>query len=173
METTTLSYDNMHEHGALFPNMLRARHRTFIEAKNWDCPKNRGWSSTSTTPPRAAGAACTTNGRVMAGVRLTPTTADAASTPTWCAMRSAGCWTRFPGNLCGTPRPIAPHIWDAGPGRWPTGCARAAVDVIGQAHLLGPEGSLRVMLDAGALSVADLLGAAGGGQDHHRAAAGR
>ena len=39
MEATTLSYDNLHNHGELFANMFRARHRTFIQNAKWDLPE--------------------------------------------------------------------------------------------------------------------------------------
>jgi N-acyl-L-homoserine lactone synthetase len=42
MQATTLSFDNIHKHGDLFANMLRARHRTFIERNNWDLPQADG-----------------------------------------------------------------------------------------------------------------------------------
>ena len=42
MQVTTLSFENMHNHGELFANMLRARHKTFIEHKNWDLPQADG-----------------------------------------------------------------------------------------------------------------------------------
>ena len=39
MEVTTLSYTNLHNHGELFANMFRARHRTFIQQAKWDLPE--------------------------------------------------------------------------------------------------------------------------------------
>jgi putative ATPase len=80
--------------------------------------------------------ACTWNGRVMAGVRLTPTTADCGIYSYMVRDAQRGLLDTIPGNLLWDTAPIAPHIWDAN---------------IGQSHLLGPEGSLRVMLEAGAL----------------------
>ena len=42
MQTTTLSFDNMHQHGALFANLLRARKESFITRNNWDLPQADG-----------------------------------------------------------------------------------------------------------------------------------
>ncbi|MEO0359098.1 MAG: N-acyl-L-homoserine lactone synthetase, partial [Pseudomonadota bacterium] len=38
METTTLSFANMHNHGALYSNLLRARRESFIDRNSWDLP---------------------------------------------------------------------------------------------------------------------------------------
>ena len=38
MQMTTLSFENFHTHGPLFTNMLKARHRTFIEEMGWEIP---------------------------------------------------------------------------------------------------------------------------------------
>ncbi len=59
MQVTTLSFDNMHNHGELFANMLRARHKTFIEHATGICPKRTAWNMTSMTRPQAAGLRCT------------------------------------------------------------------------------------------------------------------
>jgi hypothetical protein len=42
MQVTTLSFGNMHNHGELFSNMLRARHETFIQQNKWDLPEADG-----------------------------------------------------------------------------------------------------------------------------------
>ena len=42
MEVTTLSYENLHNHGELFANMFRARHQTFIVHNKWDLPQANG-----------------------------------------------------------------------------------------------------------------------------------
>ena len=39
MEVTTLSFSNIHEHGALFSNVLRARHENFITRNQLDLPQ--------------------------------------------------------------------------------------------------------------------------------------
>ena len=39
MQTTTLSFENLHNHGELFANLFRARKQSFIVEKNWDLPE--------------------------------------------------------------------------------------------------------------------------------------
>ena len=42
MQTTTLSYENIHLHGELFANVFRARKQSFIIQQNWDLPEALG-----------------------------------------------------------------------------------------------------------------------------------
>ena len=42
MQTTTLSFANMHNHGELFANMLRARRELFIVHNKWNLPEAMG-----------------------------------------------------------------------------------------------------------------------------------
>ena len=99
METTTLSYANMHEHGALFPNMLRARHRTFIEMKNWELPEESGMEFDQYDTAQSRWCCVHENGRVMAGVRLTPTTAGMRRL----FLHGARCAARASGHDSGQP----------------------------------------------------------------------
>lgn len=74
MQTTTLSFQNMHVHGPLLTNVLRARHRTFIEQHKWDLPAADGMEFDQYDTPASRWVAVHHHGEVMAGVRLTPTT---------------------------------------------------------------------------------------------------
>jgi acyl homoserine lactone synthase len=113
METTTLSYANMHEHGALFPNMLRARHRTFIEMKNWELPEESGMEFDQYDTAQSRWCCVHENGRVMAGVRLTPTTAECGVYSYMVRDAQRGLLDTIPGNLLWDNAPVAPHVWDA------------------------------------------------------------
>ena len=42
MEITTLSFENMHNHGELFANLFRARRETFIVEHKWNLPQALG-----------------------------------------------------------------------------------------------------------------------------------
>lgn len=113
METTTLSFENMHQHGALFSNMLRARHRTFIETKNWDLPAEAGMEFDQYDTAQSRWCCVHVNGRVMAGVRLTPTTAQCGLYTYMVRDAQRGLLDTIPGNLLWDSAPVAPHIWDA------------------------------------------------------------
>ena len=76
MQSTTLSFANMHNHGELFANILRARRESFIVKNNWDLPETMGMEYDQyDTPVSRWLAVHDGTGRVLAGVRLTPTTA--------------------------------------------------------------------------------------------------
>ena len=53
MRATTLSFLNMHQHGELFVNFLRARRRIFIDDKQWDLPQVDGMEFDQYDTPRA------------------------------------------------------------------------------------------------------------------------
>ena len=78
MQVTTLSFENMHNHGELFANMLRARYRTFVERNHWDLPVADGMEYDQYDTPASRWVAVHEFGQVLAGVRLTPTTARCA-----------------------------------------------------------------------------------------------
>lgn len=75
MQTTTLSFSNIHNHGELFANLFRARRQSFIVQKNWDLPEAEGMEFDQYDTPQSRWVAIHDLGQVMAGFRLTPTTA--------------------------------------------------------------------------------------------------
>jgi len=75
MQTTTLSFDNIHTHGTLFTNVLRARHQSFIVQRKWNLPQVDGMEFDQYDTPQSRWIAVHDGGQVLAGIRLTPTTA--------------------------------------------------------------------------------------------------
>ena len=75
MESAALSFANLHNHGELFANILRARREAFILHNQWDLPETMGMEYDQYDTPQSRGLAVHEAGRVYAGVRLTPTTA--------------------------------------------------------------------------------------------------
>ena len=113
MQVTTLSFDNMHNHGELFANMLRARHRTFIEHKNWDLPQADGMEYDQYDTPASRWVAVHEFGQVLAGVRLTPTTARCGIYSYMIRDAQNGLLDTLPQDLLFEPAPVAPHIWES------------------------------------------------------------
>ena len=75
MQTTTLSFANIHNHGELFANMLRARRELFIVHNKWDLPEALGMEYDQYDTPASRWVVVHDEfGRVLAGNRLTPTT---------------------------------------------------------------------------------------------------
>lgn len=113
MDMTTLSFDNFHQHGPLFSNMLRARHRTFIEEKDWDLPNEKGMEFDQYDTAQSRWVCVHDGDRVLAGVRLTPTTARCGVYSYMVRDAQRGLLDTIPANLLDDTAPIADHIWDA------------------------------------------------------------
>lgn len=75
MQSTSLSFANLHNHGELFANVLRARREAFILNRGWDLPETMGMEYDQYDTPQSRWIAVHEAGHVYAGVRLTPTTA--------------------------------------------------------------------------------------------------
>ncbi|MBF9028822.1 N-acyl-L-homoserine lactone synthetase [Rhodobacterales bacterium HKCCE3408] len=113
MQSTTLSFDNMHVHGELFTNMLRARHTTFIDQKSWDLPSADGMEFDQYDTPQSRWIAVHELGKVLAGVRLTPTTARCGMYSYMLRDAQRGLLDTIPDTLLWDEAPVAQHVWDA------------------------------------------------------------
>ena len=113
MQVTTLSYDNLHNHGELFANMFRARRQTFIEHKKWDLPEANGMEFDQYDTPASRWVAVHEFGRVLAGVRLTPTTARCGIYSYMIRDAQLGLLDSLPKDLLFDEAPVAAHIWES------------------------------------------------------------
>ena len=113
MQVTTLSFDNLHNHGELFANMFRARHRTFIEHRNWDLPEANGMEFDQYDTPASRWVAVHEFGQVLAGVRLTPTTARCGVYSYMIRDAQLGLLDSIPSNLLFDEAPVASHVWES------------------------------------------------------------
>lgn len=113
MQVTTLSFENMHNHGELLANVLRARHKTFIERRNWNLPQADGMEFDQYDTPASRWVAVHEFGRVLAGVRLTPTTARCGIYSYMIRDAQLGLLESIPQDLLWEEAPVAPHIWES------------------------------------------------------------
>lgn len=113
MLTTTLSFDNMHTHGDLFATLLRARKQSFIVRNNWDLPEADGMEYDQYDTPASRWVAVHENGKVLAGIRLTPTTARCGIYSYMIKDAQNGLLDSIPSNLLDFKAPVAPHIWES------------------------------------------------------------
>jgi len=113
METTTLSFENMHVHGELFANLLRARRESFIVRNNWDLPEANGMEYDQYDTPASRWIAVHEFGEVLAGIRLTPTTARCGIYTYMIRDAERGLLESIPRNLLYFEAPVAPHIWES------------------------------------------------------------
>jgi N-acyl-L-homoserine lactone synthetase len=113
MQVTTLSFGNMHNHGELFSNMFRARHETFIQQAKWDLPEADGMEYDQYDTPASRWIAVHEFGHVLAGVRLTPTTARCGIYTYMIRDAQRGLLDSIPSNLLYDEAPVAQHIWES------------------------------------------------------------
>ncbi len=113
MRVTSLSFENMHEHGELFINFLRARKRAFIERNNWDLPEAMGMEYDQYDTPASRWIAVHEGDKILAGVRLTPTTARCGIYSYMIRDAQLGLVDSIPSDLLDFEAPIDPQIWES------------------------------------------------------------
>jgi len=113
MQTTTLSFENMHVHGELFTNLLKARKQSFIVQNNWDLPEADGMEYDQYDTPASRWIAVHQFGEILAGIRLTPTTARCGIYTYMIRDAQKGLLDTIPQDLLYNEAPVAQHIWES------------------------------------------------------------
>ncbi len=113
MLTTTLSFQNMHNHGDLFVNLLKARRQSFIVQNNWDLPETEGMEYDQYDTPASRWIAVHDHGQVLAGIRLTPTTAKCGMYSYMIRDAQKGMLEHIPTDLLDFEAPVDPHTWES------------------------------------------------------------
>lgn len=113
IRATTLSFLNMHEHGELFVNFLRARREIFIDAKGWDLPHVDGMEFDQYDTPRARWIVLHEYGEVLGGVRLMPTTSTCAQYSYMLRDAQLGMLPDIPQDVLFFKAPVRDDIWEA------------------------------------------------------------
>lgn len=113
MRATTLSFANLHNHGELFANVLRARRENFILRRNWDLPETMGMEYDQYDTPASRWLAVHDDlGQVLAGVRLTPSTHRCGVYSYMIRDAQAGLLETIPNDLLFETAPVDPQIWE-------------------------------------------------------------
>jgi N-acyl-L-homoserine lactone synthetase len=114
MFATTLSFENLHNHGELFANMLRARRETFIVRAQWDLPEANGMEYDQYDTPASRWVVVhDETGHVLASNRLTPTTAKCGIYSYMIRDAQRGLLDTIPSNLLYDEAPVADDIWES------------------------------------------------------------
>ena len=114
MLTTTLSFANLHQHGELFANMLRARRELFIVHNKWKLPEALGMEYDQYDTPASRWVVVhDEEGKVMAGNRLTPTTTRCGIYSYMIRDAQRGLLDTIPDTLLYEEAPVADHIWES------------------------------------------------------------
>ena len=113
MLSTTLSFANMHNHGELFANILRARRESFIVRNRWNLPETMGMEFDQYDTPVSRWLAVHDDlGRVLAGVRLTPTTARCGIYSYMIRDAQRGLLDSIPSDLLYSEAPVDEGTWE-------------------------------------------------------------
>ncbi len=112
MQATTLSFANIHDHGNLFANLLRARHESFIVEQRWDLPETDGMEFDQYDTPQSRWIAIHDGGQVLGGFRLTPTTARCGVYSYMIKDAQRGLLDSIPSNLLYEEAPVDPQIFE-------------------------------------------------------------
>jgi acyl homoserine lactone synthase len=113
MQSTTLSFANMHNHGELFANILRARRESFIVRNQWNLPETMGMEFDQyDTPVSRWLAVHDDTGAVLAGVRLTPTTARCGIYSYMIRDAQRGLLDSIPADLLYGEAPVEEGTWE-------------------------------------------------------------
>ncbi len=114
MQTTTLSFENIHNYGELFANMFRARRELFIVQNKWDLPEALGMEFDQYDTPASRWVVVHDElGQVLAGNRLTPTTAHCGIYSYMIRDAQLGLLDTIPSNLLYDEAPVGETIWES------------------------------------------------------------
>ena len=113
MQTTTLSFANIHDHGELFANLLRARRQSFIVQNNWDLPEAMGMEYDQYDTPASRWIAVHQFSEVLAGIRLTPTTARCGIYSYMIRDAQRGLLDAIPQTLLFEQAPVEETVWES------------------------------------------------------------
>lgn len=113
MQTTTLSFENLHNHGELFANLLRARRQSFIVQNNWDLPQAMGMEYDQYDTPASRWVAVHEFGRILAGIRLTPTNTSCGIYSYMIRDAQRGLLDSIPQDLLYDEAPVSEHTWES------------------------------------------------------------
>jgi N-acyl-L-homoserine lactone synthetase len=113
IETTALSFHNMHEHGSLFVNLLKARRQSFIVKNKWALPEADGLEYDQYDNPSSRWIAVHVGEQVLAGIRLTPTTARCGMYSYMIRDAQLGLLPTIPSNLLYFKAPVEEGIWES------------------------------------------------------------
>ncbi|MGO4917379.1 acyl-homoserine-lactone synthase [Pseudogemmobacter sp. W21_MBD1_M6] len=113
MQSTTISFGNMHTHGELFANLLRARRQSFIVQNRWDLPEAGGMEYDQYDTPASRWIAVHRGGEILAGIRLTPTTARCGIYSYMIRDAQKGLLASIPSNLLNFEAPVSPDVWES------------------------------------------------------------
>lgn len=121
MHPVVISPHTFQSQGDLLMAMFRERHRVFIQEKGWDLPEEGNMEFDQYDTPQSRWVVITETGsEVLAGFRLTPTTARCAAYSYMIRDAQRGLLHTIPETLLTKEAPVSEAIWE---------CTRAFVSL--------------------------------------------
>ena len=113
VKATTLSFSNLHEYGDLFVSLLKARKKIFIDRLHWSLPEAEGMEFDQYDTPLSRWIVVYEFGEILAGIRLTPTTARCGVYSYMLRDAQKGMLESIPTDVLFFEAPVNPRIWEA------------------------------------------------------------
>ncbi len=113
LRASVLSYANMHHYGELFISYLKARHDVFIDQRGWNLPEVDGMEFDQYDTPLARFIVIHEFGEILAGIRITPTTARVGLHSYMIRDAQLGLLKDLPLDVLFFPAPVNDQIWEA------------------------------------------------------------
>jgi N-acyl-L-homoserine lactone synthetase len=113
VKATTLSFSNMHQYGDLFVSLLKARKKIFIDRLHWTLPEAEGMEFDQYDTPLSRWIVVHEFGEILAGIRLTPTTARCGVYSYMLRDAQKGMLDSIPTDVLYFVAPVNPRIWEA------------------------------------------------------------
>lgn len=113
IRSTTLSFSNMHQHGELLVNFMKARKRVFIDQLQWHLNQAEGMEYDQYDTPQCRWVVVHEFGEVFGGVRLLPTTATCGPFSYMLRDAQRGILTSIPSDVLLMEAPVADNVWEA------------------------------------------------------------
>lgn len=113
VNSTVLSFANIHEHGELFVNYLKLRREIFILGKGWSLPETGGMEFDQYDTAYARWVVLHEYGEILAGVRISPTAAQCGQHSYMIRDAQLGLLRDLPCDVLFFDAPVSEHIWEA------------------------------------------------------------
>lgn len=113
IRVSTLSFGNMHQYGEMFHDLMQVRKQVFIEKRGWELPTVDGYEFDQYDNPFSRWLVLHRYGEILAGVRLTPTTAQCGIYSYMIRDAQRGFLANIPSDLLICEAPVSPTVWEA------------------------------------------------------------
>ena len=113
LQASVLSFRNLHLFGELFVSYLKVRHDVFVAQRGWDLPAVDGMEFDQYDTPLARFVVIHEHGEILAGIRLSPTTARVGLHSYMIRDAQMGLLKDLPDDVLFFPAPVSDQVWEA------------------------------------------------------------